>query len=171
VNEDLGAISIAYSLKLARRSKHSPTRLWRAITNATEVESWMGFPARIDLRPGGEYTVDFGSHAEGDVLDGIIIKVEPERLLRYAWGHSVVDWTIESDGDGCRHVFVQAGLTPRDLPDEEGLVAGWHDFLDSLDDFLDGTERPQNSAGTERWEALKRQYRPLLAAVLGDTLR
>jgi uncharacterized protein YndB with AHSA1/START domain len=169
MNDELGTISISYSLKLERRSKHSTARLWRAITMPHEVAKWMGFPARIDLRPGGEYTIDFGAKNPGDKLDGVIVKVEPGRLLRYAWGHSIVDWSMEPDGAGCRHVFIQAGLTPRPVADEEGLVAGWHDFLDSLDEYLDGRERDPGST-TENWERLKVRYRPLLAEVLGAAL-
>ena len=44
----------------------------------------MTYPARIDLRVGGDYFVDFGRTHEGE-LDGVIVKVVPERLLRYAW--------------------------------------------------------------------------------------
>jgi uncharacterized protein YndB with AHSA1/START domain len=171
MNDELGTISICYSLQLKRRSRHSPARLWRAITTPDEVAKWMGFPAHIELRPGGDYTVDFDAANPGDKLDGVIIKAEPERLLRYAWGHSVVDWSIEPDGDGCRHTFVQAGLTPRDVADEEGLVAGWHDFLDSLDEYLDGVARPEAAHATARWEGLKVRYRPRLAEVLGDALK
>jgi uncharacterized protein YndB with AHSA1/START domain len=152
-----------------RRSKHSAARLWRAITSPDEVSKWMGFPARIDLRPGGEYVLDFDSLTPGDRLDGTIIKVEAERLLRYAVGTTVVDWAIEPDGEGCRHTFSQAGLPPRE--GEEGLVAGWHDGLDSLDEYLDGEARTAWAQSRERWSNLKVLYRPVLVQVLGSAPR
>jgi uncharacterized protein YndB with AHSA1/START domain len=168
MTDELGTISVCYSVTFMRTSKHSAARLWRAITDPDEVAKWMGFPARIDLRPGGGYVLDFDSLTPGDKLDGTIIKVEPERLLRYAVGTTVVDWSIEPAGDGCRHTFSQAGLPPR--KGEEGLVAGWHDGLDSLDEYLDGRGRTEWAQSRQRWGDLKVRYQPLLREVLGSAL-
>jgi uncharacterized protein YndB with AHSA1/START domain len=162
---ELGEISVCYAVRFERRSRHSPARLWRAITEADEVAKWMGFPARIDLRPGGEYVLDFDTLHPGDKLEGVILRVEPERLLRYAVDTSVVEWSIEPDADGCRHVFGQTGLPPRD--NEEELIGGWHDGLDSLDQYLDGVARTWADS-RRHWAELKIRYRPLLAEALGD---
>ncbi len=52
---DLGKISLCYSVTFDRRSRHSPSRIWSAITDSDEVSRWMGYyPARIDLRIGGQ---------------------------------------------------------------------------------------------------------------------
>jgi uncharacterized protein YndB with AHSA1/START domain len=169
MNDDLGEISICYSVTFTRTSKHSAARLWRAITEPEEVERWMGFPAHIDLRPGGAYVLDFDSLTPGDKLDGTVIKVDPERLLRYAVGTTVVNWAIEPDGDGCRHTFSQAGLPPRE--GEEGLVAGWHDGLDSLDEYLDGEPRTSWEQSRERWSELKGRYRPAFAQLAGGAVK
>jgi len=168
MTDELGTISTCYSLKFTRRSRHSAARLWRAITTPEEVAAWMGFPARIDLRPGGEYVLDFAALKPGDKLDGIIIKVEAERLLRYAVGTTVVEWAIAPDGDSCRHTFSQAGLPVRALPGEEALVAGWHDGLDSLDAYLDGRGRTSWAQSRERWGVLKERYLPVLLRVVGE---
>ena len=170
MNEELGAISVCYAVHFGRRSKHSPERLWRAISEPAQVAAWMGYPARIDLRPGGEFTIDFDSTNPGDVLDGVIVRVEPRRRLQYVWGSSVVDWVIEPDVIGSSYTFAQSGLALRDVPDEERLVAGWHDFLESLDGYLDG--RPRDAAaGRHRWEQLKPRYRALLSSAVGSALK
>lgn len=113
----------------------------------------MGYPAEVDLRVGGEWHVDFGRTGDGE-LPGIIVRVEPEKVLAYAWGLSVCEWTIEPAPDGCDYTFVQAGLAFRDIDDDEGLTAGWHEFLDRLDLHLDGAHlsEPEQKA---RWNALK----------------
>ncbi len=161
---DLGTYTRCYTITFERTSKHPPARLWHAITDPQEVSRWMAYPARIDLRVGGDYFVDF-SRTDGGELDGVIVRLEPDRLLRYAWGMSVVEWTIEPHGDGSRHVFQQTGLAFRPIPDEEGLAAGWHVWLEDLDQFLDTGAPSSDEDGRRRWVEIGRLYRPLLDAI------
>jgi uncharacterized protein YndB with AHSA1/START domain len=182
MNEELGTIDLCYRFSITRTSKHSPARLWRAITDSTEVARWMSCPrARVDLRVGGEYHVSF-LEDDSDALDGVIVAIEPERLLRYAWGTSVVDWAMEPASGGCTHTFSQNGLASRDIADEEGLVAGWHAWFEDLDNYLDSQPAPLpgEQFGSEplwfeqdraRWLELGRLYRPLLRQALGDALK
>ena len=161
---DLGTITRCYSVRYDRTSRHSAERLWRAITDPAEVTAWMQYPARIDLRVGGEYFVDFAKTNSGK-LDGIIVAIEPARMLRYAWGTSIVEWSIEPTPGGCKHTFLQSGLADRG-PGEEGLVAGWHAWWDDLDLYLDGRAVGPLS-DREPWTELCRRYKPILAEVLG----
>jgi uncharacterized protein YndB with AHSA1/START domain len=137
----LGEVTRCYSLRYRRHSKHPPARLWRAITDPDEIERWMGYPARVDLRVGGDYFVDFQTSSP-DNLDGVIVAVEPERRLAYAWGLSVIQWTLTPDdgGSGTAYTFVDHGTQIRHVPDEEGVAVGWHAWLDRLDAMLDGAE-------------------------------
>jgi uncharacterized protein YndB with AHSA1/START domain len=165
MSDDIGVITKCYTVTFERRSKHRASRLWSAITNPDEVASWMGAPAKVDLRVGGNYFVDF--HGNGDDgFDGIIVRVEEERKLGYVWGWSYAEWVIEADSDGCRYTFVHNGLTDRgEDADEEGLPAGWHEFFDRLDDHLDGVSRTE-AQHTARWHALKPAYRRQLDGVI-----
>ncbi len=165
---DLGNISVCYAATFDRRSGHSPARLWRAITDPEEVARWMGYPARIDLRIGGDYFVDFERTGDGG-LDGVITRIEPEHLLWFSWGLSMICWELDADGDGCRYRFVHYGQEPRDIPDEEGLAAGWHAWLEDLESYLEGGE-PTHELGSLRLIELKQQYRPLLEEALGEAL-
>jgi uncharacterized protein YndB with AHSA1/START domain len=165
MTDRLGKITRCYTVSFDRHSKHAPARLWTAITRAEEVSAWMDYPAEIDLRVGGEWYVDFSRTGDG-ALSGIIVRVEPERVLTYAWGLSVCEWTITPAGEGCDYTFVHTGLAFRDIEDEEGLAAGWHEFFDRLDLHLDGTSisEPEQKA---RWNALKPAYKELLDAATG----
>ena len=162
---DLGEITRCYSLRYERRSKHSPERLWRAITDASELSRWMSYPARVDLRVGGDYTVDFSRTSEG-TLDGVIVRIEPARRLAYAWGTSVIEWTLEPDGDGCRYTFAHHGMARRDIPDEEGVAVGWHLWLDDFEAHLSGA-LPTLDASRTRSRELAKTYRARLDEVLG----
>jgi uncharacterized protein YndB with AHSA1/START domain len=165
MNDRLGTVTRCYTVTFDRHSKHSPARLWAAITRSEEVSAWMGHPATVDLRVGGAWHVDFGRTGEGE-LPGVIVRVEPEQVLSYAWGLSLCQWTIAPAGAGCDFTFVHAGLAFRDIDDDEGLAAGWHSFLDRLDLHLDGRDmsEPERQA---RWNALKPDYRKLLDAAKG----
>jgi uncharacterized protein YndB with AHSA1/START domain len=162
-SEDMGEITACYMVSFKRDSKHSAERLWQAITDADEVSSWMDYPARVDLRVGGEWNVDFSRTDDGGI-PGVIVKVEPERVLAYVWGWSVIEWSIEPTDNGCRYTFVQNGLADRG-EDEEGLAAGWHGFLDQLEAHLAG-EPVSIEAGKARWEERKEPYRKLLEAAI-----
>ena len=62
-------------------------------------------------RPAGgrAYRIDFGA---GGGLDGVIVRVQPERRLAYVWGTSVVEWTLEPEGGGCRYTLAHHGQAP-----------------------------------------------------------
>jgi uncharacterized protein YndB with AHSA1/START domain len=164
MSDELGQVTKCYALTYDRTSKHSAERLWRAITQGDEVSQWMDYPAKVDLRVGGEWHVDFSRTDPGDEIPGVIVRVEDERKLTYTWGLSVIEWTIQPTDDGCRYIFIQNGLAFRDIEDEEGLAAGWHEFLDRLDLHLDGVhiDEPAQKA---RWNELKPGYKERLDAI------
>ena len=92
--------------------------------------------------------------------------VEPDHVLTYVWGLSVVEWTLDDTPDGCRYRFVHAGQEDRGVDaGEEGLPAGWHDFLDRFDRHLDGVHLSANER-TANWQRLKPLYRERLDRVL-----
>jgi uncharacterized protein YndB with AHSA1/START domain len=164
MNDDIGEITLCYTIKFDRVSKHPAKRLWAAITDPAEIGKWMDYPARVDLRPGGEYVVDFSRTNEG-ALDGVIVRVRPERLLTYVWGWSVVEWSLEDvPGGGCKYRFVHNGQADRG-EGEEGLPAGWHEFLIRFDRHLDGAYLTQEQQKAN-WERLKPRYLERLDKVL-----
>jgi uncharacterized protein YndB with AHSA1/START domain len=163
---DLGTITRCYTLTFERVSRHSAQRLWRAITDARDVARWMGYPARIDLRVGGDYHVDF-SRTGGGALDGVIVRLEPERSLALVWGLSVLAWQLEPDETGCRYTFVHHGQPAPEDPDRDDIGFGWHVWLDDFAAHLDGTSRRVDAATHGRNE-LRVAYRERRDAVLGS---
>ena len=164
MTEDLGEITTCYTVTFHRTSKHAPARLWRALTDPDELGIWMEAPAKVDLRVGGEYFVDFHGNGKRG-LDGVIVRLEAERNLAYVWGTSVCEFTISDGGDGCTYTFVQTGLADRGQG-EEGLAAGWQGFFDQLDMTLDGRSFDRD-VEAEKWERRK----PAYAAMLDDALK
>jgi uncharacterized protein YndB with AHSA1/START domain len=167
---DLGEITPCWTITFRRESTHSPQRLWHAITDPDEVSKWMGYPARIDLRPGGDYHLDFSRSREGDdggELDGVIVRVVGERHLAIVWGRSVLEWDIEPDGERCRYTFAHHGQEPPSEGDrhtDEGIAAGWHAFLDAFAAHLDGA--PPAAVRANAQPQLEARYRERVAAVI-----
>jgi uncharacterized protein YndB with AHSA1/START domain len=169
---DLGEITPCWTITFRRESKHSPQRLWHAITDPGEVSKWMGYPARIDLRPGGDYHLDFSRPHEGDdagELDGVIVRVQDTRFLAIVWGRSVLEWVIEPGSNGSRYTFTHHGQEPPSEGDrhtDEGIAAGWHAFLDAFAAYLDGASPPSKVPALHA--QLEAAYRERVAAAVKD---
>jgi uncharacterized protein YndB with AHSA1/START domain len=145
-NDSLGQVETVYRMDWHRSYPQSVVRVWAAISNAEEITAWMKYPTTLDPRPGGTIHIDFSSQGS---LEGVVCNFEPLRLLVYTWGDSLVKWEIEEAAGETRlhlaHVGVQTDLMV-------GLGAGWHAFLDQLEDHLSGTARPN------RYRELKSRY-------------
>jgi uncharacterized protein YndB with AHSA1/START domain len=165
MNNGIGEISLCYTVTFERKSKHSAKRLWAAITDAREVGQWMNLPR--PRRP-----------ASGRRVEHRFPRNERRRAPRHhracgpgthtdvRLGLSVVEWTLEDQPHGCNYRFVHAGLADRGVDaDEEGLPAGWHDFLDQFDHHLDGAHLTAKDR-TANWKRLKPMYRERLDRVL-----
>lgn len=132
---ELGVVTPCWTIEFERRSRHPASRVWKAITDPEQLGRWMRYPATVDLRVGGSWFLDFSPEAP---LDGVIVRMEPERNLACVWGRSVLEWTLRPEDDGCTFWFVHHGQALRLTPEEEGLASGWHSFVDGLEAHLDG---------------------------------
>ena len=158
----LGEISTCWTLTIQRRTGHPPERLWQAITDPDQVAKWMRLPgARIDLRVGGDYRPDFGPEGGGEV-PGVIVRLEPNRLLAWVWNYSVIEWKIERDGDGSRYSFSDHG---NPVKGGHGIAAGWHCWFDALGRYLDDVPQPGSEALQASDAAYSAGYKDLMSAL------
>jgi uncharacterized protein YndB with AHSA1/START domain len=165
---DLGAVEPTYTITFTRRTKHSAKRVWRAITEPSEIEAWMDFPvASADMRQGGHLCIDFSRTVsgrpsadahDGNGLDAVVVYVEPERALALAWGPRPLPGGAGAERAiaGLRNSTWEVmewtiepdagGSTYRfahhglaaPTMEDESIAWGWHSFLDQLDAHLDG---------------------------------
>lgn len=128
-----------YKLDFERQLPHSPSKVWRAVTEREHLHRW--FPAHVigDWKVGAELRFEF-QHGEGDQLKeeelrGEVLRVEPERLLEFRWGQSVLRCELIPDGKGCRFLFSEsfddASIGARN-------AAGWEWCLENLQTILEG---------------------------------
>jgi uncharacterized protein YndB with AHSA1/START domain len=147
----LATVTTCYTLEWVRQSRHSPERVWHAITDPAELSVWMDNPIRIEPRVGGSIRFDFTR--EGEYIDGIVVELVPERILMHSWERSLVRWELSPATDGTTVRFIHHGLSRDDAID---VGPGWQEFLDQLENHLDGRalapyeQRVVDCAGLQR---------------------
>jgi uncharacterized protein YndB with AHSA1/START domain len=131
-----------------------PSMVFNALTDAAQMERWVGSKGSIDPRPGGR--IDFG-WGMGPVK---ILEIVPDKKLSYSWRwegepETITTWTFEGSGGTTRVTIVQSGFAP-DRSNEDYYI-GWSKFAERLKTMLEegpDWNRVQVYANEERTEAL-----------------
>jgi uncharacterized protein YndB with AHSA1/START domain len=127
-----------------------PERVWTLITEAEHLGRWFGDAgAEIDLRPGGAMALHWADHGTNH---GRVVAVEPPTRFAYRWapfkdpggeepveGNStLVEFTLQPEGDGTRLRVVESGFASLATSDEQrasnhaGNPTGWRLETDEL---------------------------------------
>lgn len=123
----------------------SPERVWRALTEARELERWFPLEARVEPGEGGEVFMSWKNEFEGTSQ---ILTWEPPTHLRVSWGApaegsgQVTDYYIEGGGGTTRLRVVTSGFPEDASWDDwvEGTRLGWLFELTSLKLYLERHE-------------------------------
>lgn len=129
----------------------SPERVWKALTEAAELERWFPLEARVEPGEGGEIFVSWKNEHAGTSK---ILVWDPPRHLRTTWGSpedeggqaQVTDYHIEAVGGRTVLRVVTSGFPTDAAWDDwvEGTRLGWRYELSSLRHYLeehDGEDR------------------------------
>src|SRR5262245_6433639 len=151
-------------LRFERRFAHPPEKVWRAVTEPSELAHW--FPARVemDLKPGApvhfaEDDPDIGESS------GEVVEVDPPKVFAFSWGGDLVRFELMPDGYGCRLLFRQA-LSGGDAGGDERFAAqhaaGWDACLEMLLAWLSGKaaeeSEPADDGSMADWFARNEEY-------------
>lgn len=135
------------ALRFERVLNAAPARVWRALTEPAEHETWHPSPFDLEPRVGGSV-----KYRGEDLDDGTVLEFQPESALAYTWGEDDLHWELEPQGSGTlltlTHVFDDRLKAARD-------GAGWHVCLDRLDRAVDGDDAGD---GPRAWDDLNREY-------------
>jgi uncharacterized protein YndB with AHSA1/START domain len=131
-------------LRMERRLGHPPEKVWRALTEPSELAHWFPAAVELDLRLDGRITFTF-EHGEDDFAEGydntgVIRAYDPPRLLEYTWGAEVQRWELEPTAGGC---VLTLTATYDDRPGSASFTSGWILCLDALDKALGGNSVPR----------------------------
>ncbi len=122
-----------------------PGAVWKALTDARELERWFPLEAGVVPGKGGSIRLSWGPPWDGE---GRIEIWEPERHLRMLWPFHkpeegevplAVDYELEGRGGTTRLRLVHSGFGADARFDDEfdGTRRGWHFELRSLKHYLE----------------------------------
>jgi uncharacterized protein YndB with AHSA1/START domain len=116
--------------------------VFKALTDPSELGSWMASRAESDPREGGafEYVFEFEDPAQNNSQRGEYIAVEPERRVALPWlfpfsdKKTTVEYRLTGDGDATDVQFTHSGFETGEPWDSvrERFDGGWQAFLQSL---------------------------------------
>ncbi len=125
-----------WTLVLVRELRHSPTKVWQALTDPAQLREWAPFDADGSLSAVGSTVKLTTVGAPGPhVTESQVTRADAPKVLEYNWGDFDMRWELEASGGGTR-------LTLWTNIDRRFIAmgaAGWHVCFDVLDRLLSGT--------------------------------
>ena len=148
-----------WTLVLVRDLRHAPEKVWRALTEPSQLKEWAPFDADRSLGvAGNRVNLTTVGAPTPLVAETTVIRAEAPRVLEYDWGGRDVRWELEATADGTR-LTLWAAIDRRFI---SMGTAGWHICLDVLDHLLGGVPLGRIVAGDalkfEGWQRLNQEY-------------
>lgn len=148
-----------WALILVRELRHSPERVWQALTDPAHLREWAPFDADGTLATVGS-TVKLATVGAPtpQVSEARVTRADAPKVLEYNWGAQELRWELESLAGGTR-------LTLWHNIDRRFIAmgaAGWHVCFDVLGHLLGGAPIGR-IAGAEAmkfggWQRLHAEY-------------
>ncbi len=147
-----------WTLILVRELRHSPEKVWQALTDPAHLREWAPFDADGSLATVGT-TVKLTTvkAPTPHVTETTVTRSDAPKLLEYNWGAQEIRWELEAFDGGTRLTlwhnidrrFISMG------------AAGWHICFDVLDGLLSGAPIGR-TVGPEAmkfgWQRLNAEY-------------
>ena len=125
-----------WTLVLTRELRHSPEKVWQALTDPAQLREWAPFDADASLSTLGSTVklTTVGAPAP-HVTETTVTRADPPTVLEYNWGGFDMRWKLEPFAGGTRLTL----WTNIDRRFMSMGAAGWHICFDVLDHLLGGT--------------------------------
>jgi uncharacterized protein YndB with AHSA1/START domain len=124
-----------WTLVLVRELRHSPDKVWQALTDPAHLREWAPFEADGSLGTvGSRVKLTTVGAPRPQVSETRVTRADAPRLLEYNWGGQDIRWELEAFGGGTRLTlfhninrhFISMG------------AAGWHICFDVMERLLAG---------------------------------
>ncbi|HKC80359.1 MAG TPA: SRPBCC family protein [Gemmatimonadaceae bacterium] len=124
-----------WTLVLVRELRHSPEKVWRALTDPAQLREWAPFDADVSLGTVGATVklTTVGAPALR-VTETTVTRADAPSALEYNWGGFDMRWELEASGGGTR-LTLWTNIDRRFI---SMGAAGWHIAFDVLDQYLAG---------------------------------
>jgi uncharacterized protein YndB with AHSA1/START domain len=124
-----------WTLILVRELRHSPEKVWEALTDPAHLREWAPFDADINLGTvGNAVKLTTVGAATPFVTETKVTRADVPRALEYKWGGNDMRWELEPVGTGTR-LTLWTSINRRFIAMG---AAGWHVCFDVLDHLLAG---------------------------------
>ena len=124
-----------WTLILTRQVRHSPDKVWQALTDPAHLREWAPFEADGSLATvGSTVKLTTVGAPTPQVSETKVTRADAPKVLEYKWGAQDLRWELEASGGGTR-------LTLWHNIDRRFIAmgaAGWHICFDVLDRLLSG---------------------------------
>jgi uncharacterized protein YndB with AHSA1/START domain len=148
-----------WTLILVRELRHSPGKVWQALTDPAHLNEWAPFDADGSLATAGATVklTTVGAPAPR-ITETRVARADAPKVLEYNWGDFNIRWELEASGGGTRLTL----WTNIGRPFISMGAAGWHICFDVLDHHLNGTPIGRIAGGEAMkfggWQRLNAEY-------------
>jgi uncharacterized protein YndB with AHSA1/START domain len=153
------------TLVLVRELRHSPEKVWQALTDPAHLHEWAPFDADGSLgKVGATVKLTTAGAPVPRVTETRVTRADASKVLEYRWGDFDMRWELEATGGGTR-LTLWTNIGRRYVAMG---AAGWHVCFDVLDRLLDGTPIGR-IVGSEAmkfggWQRLNAEYAKLFGS-------
>ena len=121
--------------------RHSPDKVWRALTDPDLLSEWLLPAVGFDLKPGAAFKFTAQPQPDWDgIVNCEVAEIDAKRKLSYRWIvgdlDTVVTFTLTPTASGTRLLIVQTGFTPDQKKNWGGARYGWKMMGNKLVDLL-----------------------------------
>ena len=123
--------------------KHSPQKVWRALTDPELLGQWLLPAIGLELQAGAAFTFKTQPYPGWDgTVQCKFLEIEPMRKLSYTWVaagtiDTVVTFMLTPTESGTRLSLVQSGFKPDQKQNFGGARYGWKMMGGKLVDLLE----------------------------------
>ncbi|MCL5950891.1 MAG: SRPBCC domain-containing protein [Chloroflexi bacterium] len=147
-----------WALILVRELRHTPEKVWQALTDPAHLHEWAPFDADGTLgKVGAAVKLTTVGAPTPQVSETTVTRADAPKVLEYNWGDMNIRWELEAVSGGTRLTLWQT----IDRRYSAMGAAGWHICFDVLDRLLSGTPIGRIVAGDAfqfGWPRLVAEY-------------
>src|SRR5215467_3865866 len=116
-----------WELIVVRELRHSPQKVWEALTDPAHLREWAPFDADRNLGTvGNTVKLTTVGAASPFVTETIVTRADAPKSLEYKWGGNDMRWELEAVGNGTR-LTLWTSINRRFIAMG---AAGWHICFD-----------------------------------------
>ena len=124
-----------WTLVLVRELRHSPEKVWQALTDPAQLREWAPFVTDGSLATIGTVKLTTVAAPKPHVTEARVTRADAPKALEYNWGEHDMRWELEAFGGGTR-LTLWTNIGRRFIAMG---AAGWQICFDVLDHLLSGT--------------------------------